>query len=195
MGNARSQPVAEEEIDPWWSPPKPQTTVNKEEVIQIRNNNDEFKQELARKRDKRRELIAEKRKEMQDLREEASKQKQENENLHRLLEQRTEAAENVALVKENEQLKQTIVELRTELIKSEVLTDKNNQLRSDIAKLQEELQMVNAEVVGFEKERFEYQTHVAALKDVAKVSKQMLVIREQQLTEVSDTKILLAKIC
>lgn len=194
MGNTSSQPVIEE--DPWWNPSqqhKAQVTFTEqqdrqEESAPIRKNDDkldEFRQELARKHEKRRQVIAEKRKEMQDLRDEVLRQKEENEKLRRLLKQRTESTQDDELQKENEELKKKIVELRTELIKCETLSEKNNQLRSDIAKLQEDLQSVNAEVVGFEKERFEYQTHVTALKDVIRVSKQMLVIREQQLTEVS----------
>lgn len=194
MGNTRSQPVIEE--DPWWNPPQQHkapiilTEENAQQEISapVRKNNDkldEFRQELARKHEKRRELIANKRKEMQDLRDEVLKQKKENEELRRLLEQRTGSIQDTELQRENEELKKKITELRTELIKSEMLSEKNKQLRNDIAKLQEDLQSVNAEVVGFEKERFEYQTHVTALKDVIRVSKQMLVIREQQLTEVN----------
>lgn len=188
--------MAEEELDPWWNPPQQRKTENtsvmeEERSAPVKKNDDkldEFRQELARKHEKRRQLIAEKRKEMQDLRDEVLKQKQENENLRRLLEQRTDVSttpNSEQLQRENEELKKKVIELRTELIKSEILSEKNNQLRSDIAKLQEELQSVNAEVVGFEKERFDYQTHVTALKDVIRVSKQMLVIREQQLTDVS----------
>lgn len=197
MGNARSQPAIEE--DPFWNPPQqhqfqtvlPVEDETQEKTVPVRKNDDkldEFRQELARKHEKRRQLIAEKRKEMQDLRDEILKQKEENENLRRLLEKKSDSMqvrEDSELQKENEELKKKIVELRTELLKSESLSEKNNQLRSDIAKLQKDLQSVNADVVNFEKERFEYQTHVTALKDVIKVSKQMLVIRENQLTEVS----------
>lgn len=191
MGNANSQPVIEE--DPWWNPPQSHKTQITQQQPQasapIRKNDDkldEFRQELARKHEKRRQLLAEKRQEMQDLRDEVSKQKQENAELRRLLQQRNPSTQ---LEKENEELKQKIVELRTELMKSETLSEKNKELRSDIAKLQEDLQSVNADVVNFEKERFEYQTHVTALKDVIRVSKQMLVIREQQLTEVSTVEV------
>lgn len=186
MGNTRSteqSSTIEVEEDPWWNPQS--RNEQQEKSVAINKNDDkldEFRQELARKHEKRRQIIAEKRKEMQDLRDEVLKHKEENEKLRRLLETKSTDRE---LLRENQELKTKIVELQSELFKSEILTQKNNELRGDIAKLQQDLQTVNAEVVGFEKERFEYQTHVTALKDVIKVSKQMLVIREQQLTEVS----------
>lgn len=191
MGNTRSEPAVDElVIDPWWHPQQHTITIQENDNSEknrspIKRNDDkldDFKQELIRKRERRRQLIAERRHEIYELREQMSKQKQENENLHSLLEM-----DNMELVKENEELKRKISELKkANVIDSEILSEKNKDLQCSVAKLQGELQAVNAEVICFEKERFEYQAHVTALKDVIRVSKQMLLIRDHQLTEVSN---------
>lgn len=195
MGNTKSQCNESDTEDVWWKPEK--STVNKENYSQpstpekreARSNEDkldEFRQELARKHEKRRQIIAEKRKEMQDMRDELLKQRKENEELKKMLRRRSNSEENeTEIVKENEGLRKEVEELRSQLTKSEELAQKNNELRSSIAELQKELQLVNSEVVNFEKERSDYKLHVTALKDVVKVSKQMLQIRENQIKEVS----------
>lgn len=197
MGNTKSQCFESETEDVWWKPEKP--TINKENYSQAatpekreaRSNEDkldEFRQELARKHEKRRQIIAEKRKEMQDMRDELLKQRKENEELKKTLRRRSNDEENESeIVKENDCLKMEVEELRSQLTKSYDLAQKNNELRTSIAELQKELQLVNSEVVNFEKERSDYKLHVTALKDVVRVSKEMLQIRENQIKEVSKT--------
>lgn len=221
MGNARSQSFDEPSVDIWWNTRSTSqisagltnepvslklnktvmSTSNSEPVKQNdaseqRNDDklDEFRQDFARKHERRRQVLAEKRKEMQDLRMELSQQKQENEKLRNALNKNAAGgspcnAEDELLIEklkqENVEMKNKIVELHTELLRSQTIAEKNNELRSSIAELQRELQSVNAEVVNFEKERMDYQAHVTALKDVVRVSKEMLKIRESQLNEVS----------
>lgn len=194
MGNTKSQCFQSDAEDLWWKPEKP--AINKESCSQPctpekrepgsnEDKLDEFRQELARKHEKRREIIAEKRKEMQDMRDELLKQRRENEELKKMLRTRSNNEENGSeIVKENDDLRKEVDELRTQLSRSQDLAQKNNELRSSIAELQKELQLVNSEVVNFEKERSDYKLHVTALKDVVRVSKQMLQIRENQITEV-----------
>lgn len=220
MGNTRSQSFDEPSVDLWWNTRSlPQTTagvtnepvslkLNKTvmstsssepakqtDASEQRNDDklDEFRQDLARKHERRRQILAEKRKEMQDLRMELSQQKEENEKLRNALNKNNGSDYNAEyemhiekLKQENDEMRKKVVELRTELLRSETISEKNNELRSSIAELQKELQSVNAEVVNFEKERMDYQTHVTALKDVVRVSKEMLKIRESQLNEVGD---------
>lgn len=222
MGNTKSQSFEEPSVDYWWkqssqsnisldvNAPKPVCVKLKNKSVMSSSSSDqsglnatfeqsnddkldEFRQDFARKHEKRRQLIAEKRKEMQDLRLELLRQKKENEKLRESLNAKsseinpsTEIDQQLIenLKQENDEMKRKIVELQTELFRSETIAQKNNELRCSITELQRELQSLNAEVVNFEKERQDYQTHVTALKDVIKVSKEMLRIRESQLNEV-----------
>ena len=167
MGNTRS--AADHEVDIWWDnkPSTPTSEVIEEETKLDRQNRikeelDEFKLDLARKHEKRRQLIAEKRKEMEDLREEVKRLTLENEEL-----------------KANRRLTHGTNDL-------EDIRQKNLELKMTIAKLQSDLQDLNGEMVTFEKERQDYKAHVVALKDVVSVSKQMLMIREAQLKELRE---------
>ncbi|CAH0545844.1 unnamed protein product [Brassicogethes aeneus] len=148
---------------------------------------DEFKLDLARKHERRREILAQKRKEMEDLRQQVQMLKQENEILRKNKpEQAFETIEIQQLRRENEELKIVVEDARKTADKIEDLGVKNNELRVQIAEMQKDLQVLNSEAVNFEQEREDYQTHVVALKDVIKVSKHMLQIREAQLKELKD---------
>ncbi|XP_044256866.1 probable DNA double-strand break repair Rad50 ATPase [Tribolium madens] len=168
MGNTRSAPQHEEDI--WWnnnsSVDKSDEVEPKEETPSDRQRRhkqelDEFKLELARKHEKRRQIIAEKRKEMEDLRDQVKRLKQENEELKngRL----TSGPNDLEEIKRN-----------------------NLELKMTVATLQKDIQDLNSEVINFEKERADYKAHVVALKDVVSVSKQMLMIREAQLKEMRE---------
>lgn len=89
------------------------------------------------------------------------------------------------LQKENSEIKQVMIEMKEQLKKYDEIAEMNKELRISISQIQDELQSVNVEVLSFEHERQEYKTHVIALKDVIKVSKEMLNIRENQIQEVS----------
>lgn len=139
----------------------------------------EFKLELARKHEKRRELIAEKKLEMQQLRDELLNLRKENDELKK----------STVLVNdaEIEALRSENIELKSKLERSEnleSLSGLNKELKMTIAEMQLELQNLNTEILDFEQERQEYKEHVVALKDVITVSKQMLLIREAQMKEV-----------
>ncbi|GJQ83729.1 hypothetical protein Trydic_g20605 [Trypoxylus dichotomus] len=160
-----------------------------------------FKQELARKHEKRRQLIAEKKKEMMDLRDELVKEKEENERLRRLLKENrlppqtadicdksleTDKLSGLAIAsikEENEELKNEVEKLKLILREKDMLTDKNKELRISLAEMQRELQNVNTQIISFEKERIDYQEHVTALKDIIRVTKEMLRVRESQIEE------------
>ncbi|XP_072399840.1 uncharacterized protein [Diabrotica undecimpunctata] len=149
----------------------------------------EFKLELARKHEKRRDIILEKRKEMDELRAEIEKLKTENAELkasrtENYVENCDEEIEQ--LRKENHDLKTLLSEKSCILAESEKIIEKNRELRISIVELQGELQRLNTEVLNFEKEREDYKVHVVALKDVIAVSKHMLQIRESQLKELKE---------
>lgn len=167
---------------------------------------EEYRKDSAKKHAERREILAAKKMEMMNLREELVQQKKENEELKKQLEFRNGnvdtfdtmqicqpiqqmpkcdcSVEIDNLQKENEDLKSRIVQYSEDLKQTEEIAQKNLELRVSIAETQKELQQINSEVISFEKERHDYQVHVVALKDVIRVSKQMLQIRESQLQEV-----------
>jgi chromosome segregation ATPase len=172
MGNTRSA-TENEQPDIWWDN-KPMNSPEKEAAAaspsesktarqrRMKEELDQFKLDLARKHEKRREFIREKRREMEELREEVKRLKQENDEL-----------------KANRGLTCATNDL-------EDIRRKNLELKVTITKLQSDLQDLNSEVVSFEKEREDYKAHVVALKDVVSVSKQMLMMREAQLTELRE---------
>ncbi|KAJ8951638.1 hypothetical protein NQ318_012308 [Aromia moschata] len=150
----------------------------------------EFKLELARKHEKRRQIVAEKRKEMDELREEIVKLRKENEELRKSkalvdndVKQDETNFELERLRRENDELKCILEEKSRLLEESDGIIQKNRELRISISEMQKQLQHLNTEVLNFEKERQDYKAHVVALKDVIAVSKHMLQIRETQLKE------------
>lgn len=229
MGNARSTEVEREE-DVWWSNGDGQvqqstdteyfekfntTTSQKTQLCETSVNIEreqrrkemqedfiKFKQELARKHEKRRQLIVEKKKEMMDLRDELIKEKGENERLRRLLKENRSTSDddnvssksqktdepsdvNIADIKEeNEELRNEVEKLKLMLREKDIIADKNRELRISLAQMQKELQNVNTQIISFEKERIDYQEHVTALKDIIRVTKEMLRVRESQIDEV-----------
>lgn len=157
-------------------------------------NLDEFEQEFARKREKRKEILAQKKKEMEDLREEVQRLREENEVLRRVQSQLNSSSDDdssdnlykiARLEQENETLKMLVQEKGRLLHESEKIIQKNRELRVETVEMQQELQRLNNEMLHFEKERKDYKAHVVALKDVIAVSKNMLQIREGELTQVS----------
>ncbi|XP_018575529.1 myosin-10 [Anoplophora glabripennis] len=153
---------------------------------------DEFKLELARKHEKRRQILQEKRMEMEELREEVVRLKKENQELRQASAVKCDSVpdsvgvEIERLRKENECLRDVLEEKSKLLEASDDIIERNRELRVSIAEMQRELQNLNKQVVDFEKERQDYQAHVVALKDVIAVSKNMLQIRESQLKELKE---------
>ncbi|XP_057661706.1 uncharacterized protein LOC130897114 isoform X1 [Diorhabda carinulata] len=225
MGNVSSSYFEEKNEDPFWSndaskskidvksstshnPISAKTNFNEAAAV-IKNISEankeklsEFKLELGRKHEKRREIIAGKRKEMGDLRAEVERLKKENEslkatrvdpsddNLTKFREEierlRQEKAETDFLRKQNEELKEIVEEKTALLEESQNIIEKNRELRINISELQNDLQRLNSEILNFETEREDYRIHVVALKDVISVSKHMLQIRETQLKELKE---------
>ncbi|KAJ8939530.1 hypothetical protein NQ314_011097 [Rhamnusium bicolor] len=189
MGNMRSLPPNEEPEDIWWSYNRNTNydsgakTSASQDLLRLNSNDtetssrelseehkeklNEFKLELARKHEKRRQIIAEKRKEMDDLREEVIKLRKENQQLK----------EGSAAVKSDCCSDESALHIERLRKENEglkfVLEEKSKLLESSESRA----------VFDFEKERKDYQAHVVALKDVISVSKHMLQIRETQLRE------------
>ncbi|XP_066151114.1 early endosome antigen 1 [Euwallacea fornicatus] len=168
----------------------------------------DFKFEMVRKHEKRREILAAKKKEFDDMREELTKLREENRKLKDgnlqqkfiqeidVLRQKNELLASVHsgsiveeidfVLTENVTLKGELKAKVEDLDKATALIDKNRELQVSIANMQLELQNLNRAMLDFEKEREEYKAHAAALKDVISVSKKMLLIRESQLKELRE---------
>lgn len=203
MGNTRSSHFEQKLDDVWLLNTKtneveqnrPSCSDDSVEVTEKRLSKDsvrkldEFKLELARKREKRKEIIDQKKIEMEELHEEIQRLREENDALRRVQHQQQDNSEYFyrisRLEEENQTLKMLVSEKGRLLLESEKIIDKNRELRVESAEMQKELQRLNNEMINFEKERQDYKAHVVALKDVIAVSKHMLQIRETELTEVS----------
>ncbi|KAH1004267.1 hypothetical protein HUJ04_004046 [Dendroctonus ponderosae] len=160
----------------------------------------EFKFDMERKHEKRREILDAKKKQFDDLRETVKRLTEENERLKSHNSSQKSADEHTRLLMSTknpggvpvEELERVLSEncvmpdQAEDLDKTNVLLDKNRQLRISIAEMQAELQSLNSVVVDFDREREEYKAHVVALKDVINVSKKMLLIRESQLKELRE---------
>ncbi|XP_060519891.1 cilia- and flagella-associated protein 58 [Cylas formicarius] len=217
MGNVRSGYSEQVDDDVWWTNGQPKNTCGNS--LRAENANDkerhaslerlsernkqkleEFKFELQRKHEKRREIIAAKKQEMNELRADVERLKEENDLLTRdRRELRKENGDLKLLVKsrdngemlreiekllrENTELKERLKDKTEELDRASDVIETNRELRINIAEMQKELQSLNVVALDFEKEREEYKSHVAALKDVIGVSKKMLLVRESQLRE------------
>ncbi|XP_022902104.2 putative leucine-rich repeat-containing protein DDB_G0290503 [Onthophagus taurus] len=211
MGNARSSEIRNEESNEICSTNgnatstpqgnnifEPTETISSEREQrrkELEEDFEKFKQDLARKHERRKQLISEKRKEMTDLREELIKEKEENSKLRSLLESKNKTTQEDPpfntkfkeiinnLQEQNEELRNELERTRLILSEKDSIVDKNKELRISLAEMQKELQSVNTQVIDFEKERIDYQEHVTALKDVIRVTKEMLKVRENQITE------------
>nr|XP_023023381.1 myosin heavy chain, striated muscle [Leptinotarsa decemlineata] len=212
MGNINSAHFDETVDDLWWSTNEPncENRIAKSSTSEYTASNksvanesssrvlseekeeilSEFKLELARKHEKRKGIILEKKKEMDDLRQEILRLKKENEDLRKLkvtdeqIETDIGKSETIERLRaEIEDLKNRLEEKSRLLQDSECIIEKNRELKKNIAALQADLQSLNTKFVCFETERQEYKNHVAALKDVISVSKHMLHIKETELTE------------
>ncbi|XP_018332566.1 interaptin-like [Agrilus planipennis] len=217
MGNSnRSFSKEADDIDLWWDNNSKQS--NDKRVAQLSNgevktSNGTIPKEVSYYREKRLQILSEKKKEFEKLRHDLATEKKQNENLRLLLKKNginigeeilttnnrnhvnnknnhmVDTVKISELAAENEQLKTRILELECNDAKVKMMTnEENRRLQMELAKLQNELQSLNAEICAFEKERQEYNTHVTALKDIVKVSKELLEIRQNQIVQLN-TKI------
>ncbi|KAL3274927.1 hypothetical protein HHI36_019705 [Cryptolaemus montrouzieri] len=186
MGNVPSNLSINESEDIWWSngekrlnvlPPKPE---NSNENASTFEN---FVEEFDRKREKRKMILEEKRKEIQDMRYELQILRKENERMRNtpFLQDSQYNKQIEFLQKQNQSLMKEITLFKEKEESMNILLDKNKELRISVSEMQDEIQKLNSCVLDFEQEKNDYRTHVIALKDVIKVSKELLLIRENEL--------------
>ena len=85
---------------------------------------------------------------------------------------------------ENKHLKTIIHELKHKCDQYLELSERNYELQSQVTEVTDRLNRSNQQVEMFNKERETYLNHVNALKEVVRVTKEMIRIRDVQLNEV-----------
>lgn len=151
----------------------------------------EFRKELSLKREQRKEILARHRNEKKAL-ENALQNEIEtkielcecNQNLRELLlKNNIEIPENLRSNDETSYVANSISLMREEI---EKLRSSNIKLRCDLASSNSALQTAYTDIADLSAQNTESIKQVTALKEVISVSKTMINLREQQLTEVSN---------
>ncbi|XP_044735061.1 myosin-10-like [Chrysoperla carnea] len=159
-----------------------------------------FKKHLEEKRLERQSILSAKKREFDQLRTDLEQQKIQNrilsEKLKELASGNSVTIDNneiskvvllesnvEELAKENERLKSQLQTFIEEKQNTEEILKKNKELQIEQASLQHELQSLNKQISESEQQKEEYIKHIAALKDIIKISKQMILIREGELKE------------
>lgn len=156
----------------------------------------EFRKELAIKRKARVKLISEKSNEMDNMREALKEERRlreeavaENTALRALIAANTlpaldtnvSGAEADSGSQEHNRLTALVSELENQVTEVREL---NRTIRRELSEANYALQGANTETALLNKENFELKNQISALKEVKKVSKEMLDIRETQLKQV-----------
>ncbi|XP_045464640.1 intracellular protein transport protein USO1 [Harmonia axyridis] len=189
MGNTPSNLSYKEEEDIWWRNGVIEKGIPEQVASNPKDSFHNFAEEFDRKRDKRKQILEQKRKEIQGIREELDILRKENEKLRNQQsnQQNTQENEELAFLRrQNQSLREEILEIRQREESVEDIREKNTQLRISVSEMQSELQKMNSSLLDFEEQREDYKRHVVALKDVIKVSKELLQIRETELKDLKE---------
>ncbi|XP_044750919.1 trichohyalin [Coccinella septempunctata] len=189
MGNTPSNLSNKEEEDLWWRHDKIEKIIQHEDCHTSNQSFDEFSEEFNKKRDKRKQILEQKRKEIQGIREELNILRQENERLRNSQTQERSEGEDGQiefLRRQNQSLREELLEMRSREENVADIMEKNKELRISVSEMQNELQKMNSSLLDFEDQKGDYKRHVVALKDVIKVSKELLQIRETELKELKE---------
>lgn len=147
---------------------------------------EEFKEELRMKREKRQNAIADLRNEIISLRQQLSEEREINRQLKRGNNYSSTSSHN-----ENSENEEIIEDIATAIVGNDepdqVQHNSSNViLKRELANVQLSLQLANSEVLSLQAELNVRQKQTDTLKEVNAVSKQMIQIREDQLTQVSN---------
>ncbi|XP_050344400.1 uncharacterized protein LOC126769582 [Nymphalis io] len=180
-----NEPVIEEQFHDIISDDEETRAKNKEKEM------NEFRNQLSIKREQRKEILARHRSEKRDL-ENALKDEKEskvqlcetNRLLRELLQKNNiDIPENVEMSNEKSYITDSISQMREEIDK---LKSNNNKLRCDLANSNHALQTAYTDIAELSAQNTESIKQVNALKEVITVSKTLINLREQQLTELKD---------
>lgn len=149
---------------------------------------EEFKTQLLAKREARRKIIAERSKELQKLKQQLDEEKKarelvedENKRLRTLIAENNHGARAPEQAVPGDDFLASLEDLQRRI---DELKEQNKAIRCELAECNMTNQSVMADLALVNKENFEMRKHIDSLKDVNKVSKDMLAIREAQLTQV-----------
>lgn len=149
---------------------------------------EEFKKQLLAKREARRKIIAERSRELQKLKQQLEDEKKareevedENKRLRTLIAENSCGARAPEQAVPSDDFLATLEDLQQRI---DELKEQNKAIRCELAECNMTNQSVMADLALVNKENFELRKHIDSLKDVNKVSKDMLSIRETQLTQV-----------
>ncbi|XP_046968002.1 reticulocyte-binding protein homolog 1-like [Vanessa cardui] len=177
--------VVEEQFHDIISDDEETRTKNKEKEM------NEFRKQLSIKREQRKEILARHRSEKKDLENALQNEKETkiqlcetNRLLRELLKKNNiEIPENIETVDEKSYISESITQMRAEI---EKLKSNNNKLRCDLANSNHALQTAYTDIAELSAQNTESIKQVNALKEVITVSKTLINLREQQLTELKD---------
>lgn len=149
----------------------------------------EFRRQLDIKREQRRQILTRHRNEKEELEKALESERkskielyESNKQLHELLTRNNiDIPETLQSSKEHLELRNTISQMKEEF---EKLRTNNNKLRKDLAESNSSLQNAFTDIAELNAQNIESMKHITALKEVVAVSKTMINLREQQLTEV-----------
>lgn len=144
---------------------------------------EEFKEELRIKREKRQNAIADLRNEITNLRQQLNEEKEMNRQLRR---------ENLCSSSTNSELvgpEEIIEDIATAIDVYDKPHQSQIELKSELANVQLSLQLANSEILSLQAELNVRQKQTDTLKEVNAVSKQMIRIKEDQLSQVNQQRI------
>ncbi|XP_053608598.1 protein Daple [Plodia interpunctella] len=151
----------------------------------------EFRRQLDIKREQRRQILTRHRNEKEELEKALESERkskielyESNKQLHELLTRNNiDIPETLQSSKEHSELRNTISQMKEEF---EKLRTNNNKLRKDLAESNSSLQNAFTDIAELNAQNIESMKHITALKEVVAVSKTMINLREQQLTELKN---------
>ncbi|XP_077288129.1 uncharacterized protein LOC143912702 [Arctopsyche grandis] len=151
---------------------------------------EEFRKQLLIKREARRKIIAERSSEMQKLKQQLEEEKRareevinENTRLRALIAQNSSASLGEPVPERNDDIRTSLEDLENQI---QEMREQNKCIRCELAKCNLTHQSVVEELTLVNKENIELRKHVDSLKEVNKVSKDMLSIRESQLNQLKE---------
>ncbi|XP_013194955.2 thyroid receptor-interacting protein 11 [Amyelois transitella] len=151
----------------------------------------EFRKQLDIKREQRKQILARHRSEKEELEKALEKERksklelyESNKHLRELLaNNKIDIPESLQSNKENLELTNTILQMKEEF---ENLRSNNIKLRKDLAESNSSLQNAFTDIAELNAQNIESMKHINALKEVVTVSKTMINLREQQLSELKN---------
>lgn len=150
---------------------------------------EDFRQQLAAKREMRKKIISEKSMEMQTVKRQLDEERclraealNENKLLRAMIPENSSTLPNSSS-EESEVNAQIKVELETQIVQ---LKEENRALKCEVSECHMNNSAQSTDMSLLSQENVELRKHVQSLKDINKATKEMMAIRESQLSQVSN---------